>query len=156
MYLSRSTCVSECLLYFSRRWLQVHTRLQPLYSTVHEDPPIPLPPCQISYYRFSLLVSKRCFFSSSLPLSLPRKSMYNQDDGFTLPGRRFCCICSLSTAIYTWETDKFGVWISLLHTLCDVCYESSLPRPAFTQRLSPCKVAWTFAYAAIATILHPQ
>ena len=53
-------------------------------------------------------------------------------------------------------TDKFGVWISLLHSFCDVCYESSFPRPAFTRRLSPCKVAWTFTYVAIATILHPQ
>ena len=64
-------------------------------------PPIPLPPCQIYYYRFLLLVSKRCFFSDSLPLSLPRKSMHNQDNGFTLPVQRFCCIHSLSTAIYT-------------------------------------------------------
>ena len=80
-----------------------HTRLQPLYNTVHEDPPIPLPPCQISYYRFSLLVSKRYFFSDLLPLSLPRKSMYNQDNGFTLPVQWFCCTRSLSAAIYTWD-----------------------------------------------------
>ena len=55
---------------------------------------------------------------------------------------------------FTPETaDKFGIWISLLLSFCDVCYECSFPRPACTRRLSPCKVAWTFAYA---TILHPQ
>ena len=85
-----------------------HTRMQPMYSTVHEDPPIPLPPCQISYYRFSLLASKHCFFLDSLPLSLPRKSMHNQDDGFTLLVQRFCCTRSLSTAIYTWDDRQ--VW----------------------------------------------
>ena len=71
-------------------------------------PPIPLPPCQIFYYRFSLLVSKHCFFSNLLPLSLPRKSMHNQDDGFTLPVQQFCCIHSLSTAIYSWDNRQ--VW----------------------------------------------
>ena len=53
-------------------------------------------------------------------------------------------------------TDKFGVWISLLHSLSDVCYACSLPRPVFTRRLSPCKVTWTFAYVAIATVLYLQ
>ena len=47
--------------HFSGHQLQLHTRLHPLYSTVHEDLVIPLPPVQISYYRFSLLTGKHSF-----------------------------------------------------------------------------------------------
>ena len=41
--------------------MQLHIRLHPLYSTVHEDPVIPLPPVQIFYYKFLLLTGKRSF-----------------------------------------------------------------------------------------------
>ena len=34
------------------------------------------------------------------------------------------------------KTDKFGVWISLLHLFCDVCNESSLQRPRLLNQLS--------------------
>ena len=62
-------------------------------------------------------------------LGLPHWSMRNQDDGFTLPVRQFCCIRNLSTVIYTWD-DKFSIWISLLHSFCDrYTVRTSLPIP---------------------------
>ena len=133
-----------------------YTRMQPLYSTVHEAP----------QSRFHLVRSSTigfCCLSASVASSQTRCHY-----------RYHIRVCTTKTMVlhcqynhsavhaafpqrFTPETtDKFGVWISLLRSFCDVCYECSFPRPACTRRLSPCKVAWMFIYVAIATILHLQ
>ena len=90
-------------------------------------------------------------------LDLQRKSMHNQDGGLHCHYDVSAVYAAFPQRFKLETTDKFG--ISLLHSFYDWWEQPSkteIAKPAFTWMSSPCEVAQTIAYVAIATILHPQ
>ena len=76
-----------------------------------------------------------CFAFSSLftaiiaviARTLPRWSLRNQDDGFN-PSTRIFLYMQPFHVDFTWD-DRFGIWISLLHSFCDrYAARTTLPR----------------------------
>ena len=95
-----------------------HTRLQPLYNTVQEDPPVPLVRSPtIGFHCLSASVASsqtRCHYRYHVRVCTTKimvlHCQYNDSTVYAAFPQRFT----------PETTDKFGVWISLLCSFCDM------------------------------------